>query len=231
MVDKTLTFVFGHTDFKTVGVGRTDAKVSAVNYPLQIFNNEILDADTFIQSFNRNAPNDIKALNIETSEVKFNIIQAEKIKTYHYYFNFGEKQHPFLAPLIYCFNEDLDIETMKKAAKLFEGTHYFHKYCSQPKEKTIFKRKIEYCEIEENKIIESSFQQSNSYLLIVKGKGFLRYQIRYMMAVLYEVGKETMTLDDVKTSLKESAEKKAWPFIAPSSGLQLYDVSFLEPIK
>lgn len=228
IVDKTLSFTLEHKDYKTIGVGRTDAKVSSVNYPLQIFLNETITKESFIEKFNFNAANDLKALSIEVCSVKFNIIRSEKIKTYHYYFNHGGKQHPFLAPLMVNFNEKLNIDLMMKAAKLYEGTHHFNKYCAQAKEKTMFERHIDYCSLEKNTMMSSSFETETSYVFIVKGKGFMRYQIRYMMAVLYEIGKGTMSLEDLKDSLKENTEKKAWHFIAPSSGLQLYDVLFLE---
>lgn len=165
---------------------------------------------------------------MEACAVNFNIIRADKIKTYHYFFNHGGKQHPFLAPLMVNFNEKLNIEAMMQAAKIFEGTHHFQKYCAQPKEKTMFVRKIDLCKLEENKIISSSFDSGKSYVLIVKGKGFMRYQIRYMMAVLYEVGKGNMNIEDIQNSLLETNDKKAWHFIAPSSGLQLHHVEFLE---
>lgn len=119
---------------------------------------------------------------------------------------------------------------MMKAAKLYEGTHHFNKYCAQPKPNTIFERRIDLCSLEKNNIIQSSFDHEDSYVLIVKGKGFLRYQIRYMVAVLCEVGKGNLTLNDVKESLLATTEKKSWPYIAPSSGLQLYDVEILEPL-
>jgi tRNA pseudouridine38-40 synthase len=58
----------------------------------------------------------------------------------------------------------------------------------------------------------------------VKGKGFLRYQIRLMMATLIEVGKGSLDLEFIIASLKEDNDRKFLRNIAPSSGLQLYDI-------
>ena len=113
---------------------------------------------------------------------------------------------------------------MIKGAKLFEGEHYFHKYCTKPSSHTIFKRVIDSCEIIENTILTASFFPEQSYILKVKGKGFLRYQIRLMMATLFELGKGNLTLDFIEVSLKEDNDRKFLRDIAPSSGLQLYDV-------
>lgn len=228
MVDKTLSFVFKHPNFKTIGAGRTDSKVSANTYMLQLFINESIDRDSFLDSFNSNSPNDIKGLAIEKVDTSFNIIQEPKIKEYLYFFSFGEKNHPFAAPLIVGLDEFLNIELMKKGAKLFEGAHFFHKYCTQPSKHTIFKRTIITSEIVENTIYTANFFPKRSFVLRVKGEGFLRYQIRLMMGVLIELGKEAVDLDYIIASLEADNDRKSFNTIAPSSGLQLYDITFLK---
>ena len=48
------------------------------------------------ESFNMNTTADIKAISIQEVPAKFNIINHPKIKEYHYYFSFGEKNHLIL---------------------------------------------------------------------------------------------------------------------------------------
>jgi len=224
MIDKTLSFVFEHVDFKTIGIGRTDAKVSANSFCVQLFTDDILEETSFIESLNANFSPDFKAISIQEVSIKFNIINAPKLKEYHYYFSFGDKNHPFAAPFLINIDKDLDIDTMMKGAKLFEGEHYFHKYCTKPSEHTIFKRVIDSCEITENTILTASFFPKKSYILKVKGKGFLRYQIRLMMATLFELGKGKIDLEFIEASLQEDNDRKFLREIAPSSGLQLYNI-------
>ena len=101
IVDKTLKFVLGQTRFKTLGVGRTDARVSASSYPLQLLVDEQLDKSTFLERFNENSPADLQLLDVkEVLDTSFNIIQHKKIKEYHYYFSNQGKNHPFCAPLM-----------------------------------------------------------------------------------------------------------------------------------
>ncbi len=227
MIDKTLSFVLLNSEFKTLGSGRTDSKVSAQKYYFQLFLNEPLVVDKLQVSFNSNAPADLKILDIkEVSDPKFNIIQSTKLKEYHYYFSFGTKNHPFSASLLAGFEDNLDVELMKKGAQLFEGTHHFHKYCTKPTEGTVFEREILICSIEKNTILSASFFPRNTYVLKVKGKGFLRYQIRLMMGVLIELGKGNLTLDFIMDCLKENNDRKPLKTIVPGSGLQLYDVVF-----
>lgn len=227
MVDKTLSFVFGNDQkYKTLGVGRTDAKVSASKYGLQLFVDFEIETKEFLEAFNFNTTADIKAISIQKASPNFNIINSSKIKEYHYYFSFGEKTHPFSAPFLVGVPQDLDLELMKTGALIFEGEHYFHKYCTKPSVNTIFKRTINSCEIVENTILQANFFPTKSYVLKVKGKGFLRYQIRLMMGTLFELGKGTIDLDFIKNSLKEDNDRKFLRAIAPASGLQLHDVIF-----
>ena len=224
IVDKSLSFVLKDEVYKTIGVGRTDAKVSANSYYLQLFTNAILEEESFVESLNANFPPDFRALLMQEVDRSFNIIKVDKIKEYHYYFSFGEKNHPFAAPFMVNIDENLDIDVMKKGAKLFEGEHYFHKYCTRPSEKTIFKRVIDTCEIVENDVLTASFFPEKSYVFKVKGKGFLRYQVRLMMATLFELGKGNLDLQFIEVSLKEDNDRKYMRNNAPSSGLQLYNI-------
>jgi len=228
MVDKSLEFVFNHKDFKTLGSSRTDSKVSANNYIFELFINEKLEQLSFLRSLNSNFPNDIKALSIEKVNKSFNIIQQPKLKEYLYFFSYGEKNHPFVAPILVGIEECLDIELMKMGAKLFEGEHYFHKYCTKPSANTTFKREIICCEIELNTIYSANFFPGNSYLLRVKGRCFLRYQIRFMMCVLFQLGKNEITLDYIEKSIAENNDREPLKNIAPSSGLQLYNIEFID---
>lgn len=227
MIDKTLSFIFkDNTRYKTLGAGRTDAKVSANTYCFQLFIDYQLNEENFLIDFNFNLSPDIHGLSIKKTSPNFNIIQHTKTKEYHYYFSHGTKNHAFAAPFIVGINEKLDIETMIKGAALFEGKHHFHKYCTKPSENTIFKRTIDLCEITENNILTANFFPKKSYVLKVKGKGFLRYQIRLIMGTLFELGKGNIDLDFIKNSLKENNDRHFLREIAPASGLQLYDITF-----
>lgn len=224
IVDKSLSFVLLENDYKTIGMSRTDAKVSANKYFVQLFVDKKLEEQDFIKLLNKNFPQDFSIIKIESIATTFNVINAAKIKEYHYYFSFGEKAHPFSAPLLTSLPEHLNIDLMKKGAKLFEGTHYFNKYCTKPSAHTILKRSLNSCEIVENTILTANFFPKKTYVLKVSGKGFLRYQIRLIMAALFELGKENIDLQFIKDSLLYTNDKKPLKTIAPASGLQLYDV-------
>lgn len=226
-IDKTLKFVCKGIRNKSVGVGRTDAKVSATDYSFQLFIDEKLEKNEFIKSFNKNSPSDIRILSIKSIlDESFNIIQSSKIKEYRYYFSFGEKNHPYCAPFLTGVLEDLNIELMKEGASLFEGFHNFKRYCTKPSEETKVEREIIQCKIEENIEITASFFPEKSYVLIVRGEGFLRNQIRLIMGALFELGKENCDLEFIQKSLKPNSDIEFLKTIAPSSGLHLHKIDF-----
>ncbi len=225
MIDKTLPFVLGDKSFKTLGSSRTDAMVSANHSIFELFMQEPLDTDLFLYDLNSNFPADIKAIKIEETDRDFNIIQAPKIKNYIYLFSYGEKCHPFTAPLLASFIENLDIDLMKEGALLFQGTHNFRKYCTRPSDKANFEREILVSKIEENNLYQANFFPAISYAYHIHSKGFMRNQIRLMMGQLIKLGRGEISLDDIKISLLYPDEIPL-DYIAPASGLILNRVEF-----
>ena len=226
MVDRTLNFILEGKRFKSLVSGRTDAMVSAENAAFELFLYEPLeDQEAFLELFNYNLPQDIRAKSIREVDAKFNIIQNSKVKEYLYVFAFGAKFHPFCAPIMTTILDDLDIETMKEGAKLFEGEHYLKTYCFRPTDNGIYQREILTCEIIDNTIYTASFFPDKSYVLKVRGKGFMRNQIRLMMGTLIDLGKGKLSLEDIKSSLTPENTVKM-EYIAPASGLILNKIDF-----
>jgi tRNA pseudouridine38-40 synthase len=227
MLQKTLKFIQPQNRFKIIGAGRTDAKVSALQGAFQLFTEQepIQDLTGFTKLFNENLPPDIKILSIREVDPSFNIIQHKKTKEYLYLFSFGTKNHPFSAPFMANLQEDLDIEAMKKAAKIFQGTHNFKNFTARRQLNTKVIRAIDYCEISENTDFTASFFPPKSYVLTVRGEGFMRYQIRMIMGALILLGKGEITLETIKKALQESGTTLI-PYVAPGSGLLLNSIEF-----
>ncbi len=227
MVERTITYVLDHKNFKILASGRTDAKVSANQAYIELFiDHHPLDLDEFFVAFNQNLPQDIKALSIKETNEEFNIIQSPKIKEYIYMFSYGEKFHPFCAPFMYHINEELDIISMQKAARLFEGKHNFRSYCHRPTQNTILEGEIISCQIKKNDMYTANFFPEESYLLQVKGVGFKRNQIRLMMGVLLDLGKGKINIDFIMKTLDPKAEEIVLEHIVPGSGLILNTIEF-----
>lgn len=227
MLLKTLKFVLPGSKFKILGAGRTDAKVSALDAAFELFLNgkPIADIVEFIKVMNLNLPPDIKVMDAIAVEGGFNIIQHVKVKEYVYLFSVGEKNHPFSAPFMAHILVPLDIDLMKSACSLFLGTHNFLAYTARPQKDTITRRTILDCEIRENTILTANFFPEKSYMLIVKGEGFMRYQVRMMMGALIQLGKGKLSMEDLENSLSDPSTLQL-TYVAPGSGLILNRLEF-----
>jgi tRNA pseudouridine38-40 synthase len=224
-IDKTFAFIFQHENFKTLGCGRTDAKVSAEDFALELFVNEQQDTQELLTSLNKNLPADIRVKSVEVTDSNFNIIQDSKIKEYHYTFSYGEKSHPYNTPFIRDLGADLDIELMIEGAKLFQGTHDFKRYVAKSSPKDSYLVDIEYSAIEKDTKHTSQFSPENTFVFKVKAKGFMRYQVRLMMGALIELGRGEYDIEEFKNSMVNTTGLPIRT-IAPSSGLVLMRVEF-----
>jgi tRNA pseudouridine38-40 synthase len=225
MLHKTLNFILENQRFKVLAAGRTDAMVSANQTYIELFVYEDeLDLETFLDQFNKNFPQDIRALSIEETTADFNIIQHPKIKEYLYFFCLKEKMHPFCAPFMVNFQEDLDIELMKLGARLFEGEHDFYSFTFRPNPETKTEGNIERCELRENDIYTANFFPNQSFVLKVVGEGFKRQQIRLMMGALIDLGRHKMSLEELEKTI-DGSHKIKLEHIAQASGLILNKVS------
>ena len=227
MIDRTLKFILGEQKFKTLGAGRTDAMVSASEAAFELFldGQPLEDLTTFLELFNQNLPQDIRALSLTEVDAKFNIIQDSKLKEYHYVFAQGEKFHPFAAPIMTTILDPLDIKLMKEGAQLFEGQNNYKTYCYKPTNEGVYDRELICCELIENTLYTASFFPEQSYVLKVIGKGFGRHQIRLMMGALIKLGRGEINLEYIKNSLKPESQE-VMDYIAPASGLILHKIEF-----
>jgi len=225
MLDRTIEFILGHSNFKTLGASRTDTMVSALDSACTItIKDDDVDPEHLFTKLNENLPADIKALSLERVDEKFQVINHAKLKTYYYLFSNEPKAYPFAAPYMCNIVEKLDIELMKEGAKIFEGMHHFKAYCYKPTPGKVFDREIIHSRIEENNLLTANFFPPETFLYTVKGEGFMRHQIRLMIGALFRLGRGEKSLDDIRNSLKEQAE--CIGFVAPASGLILGDLKY-----
>ncbi|WP_273566770.1 tRNA pseudouridine(38-40) synthase TruA [Maribacter halichondriae] len=227
MLVKTLTFILPGRKFKILGAGRTDAKVSALQAAFELFleGQPIEDDVSFTAIFNANLPPDIKVIKMYQVDESFNIIHDSKSKQYVYLFSFGQKNHPFCAPFLANILDNLDIELMTEAAKMFVGTHDFSLYTASIQEHIKVIRTIHSCKICNNDFISASFFPELTYAFVIEGEGFMRYQVRMMMGALIQLGKGILSIEDIRRSLIPDLSMKL-EYIAPASGLLLHRLDF-----
>ncbi len=215
LIEKKVKDQFPHLSVQTKFSSRTDKMVSS----LESYCLLTLKGEGIPETLSLEFPADVLVIECKKVSSDFALLKNISDKKYHYYFSTNVKNpHVFSAPFMAHFKENLDIELMKKGAKLFVGERELPNYVM--KADSFKKRTITHCRLSLNTDMTASFFPDTSYVLEVQGSSFKRGQIRLMMGALIRLGNNEITFDEFKESLNE-ANPEWIKFLAPPSGLIL----------
>lgn len=222
-------------DFKTIGSGRTDAKVHAF---FQVVKVEIpikLSELALKNALNSHLPMDIRVKNVAFSDENFHPIYSAVSKEYHYYFSNVETPSVFLREKMANIKLPLNLKIMEEGCRLLCGEHEFVRFQCQGTEVSTTVRKIFNCEIVK---IESSGLWSNYiseyFVLKITGNGFLKQMVRLIMGAIWNLGLGKITLLEFEEALRPiplseyktiHLKKRLGP-TAPPEGLYLMKVQY-----
>lgn len=211
------------------GSGRTDAGVHAMG---QVAN--FLLSDTWhlpdgwkikgnreqqIQEYiNRYLPDDIAVKSVEKVPERFHSRLNAVKKTYIYQIETGLKRDVFTRRMQFELAQDLDVEAMKKAARLLCGTHDYKSFCGNRRMKKSTVRTV-------YSITVHTEPGTSVVSLAFVGNGFLQNMVRIMTGTLIEVGQGKRKPEEM-TALLEAKDRKGAGFMAPAEGLCLAGVLY-----
>jgi tRNA pseudouridine38-40 synthase len=196
-----------------IGSSRTDAGVHAVqNFFHFDFDSGI--NPRFEYQMNAILPEDIvvnKLILVKPeAHCRFDALSRE-----YKYFIYRHK-NPFLKDRAFYFPYKLDIELMKQAAEVIRN---YKDFTSFSKRNTQVKTFI--CQI-----LESKWDREEDCLVFyVKANRFLRGMVRALVATMLKMGREKMTIDELKNLIEEKDCTKA-SFAVPPHGLFLMRVNY-----
>lgn len=219
-INKILSAIF-KVDVVISGASRTDTGVHAYD---QIFTFSLpvsLDAIKMTAILQQHFIYDIKIKKVQIVEENYQVRNYVVMKQYRYYINIGT-HNPFKINYQYQFNKKLPIRKLKAALKLFLGRNYFYSFSGLSQDD----KKSPYRTIDRIKV----YQWRKQLVIIIQGKGFLRYQIRYIIAAAIDYCQDKVTLDEIKKYLASDSKEK-YPFPkAPAQGLYLYQIKLRNKI-
>lgn len=195
------------------GAGRTDRKVHALDQKASFNLNINIDEEHLKLAINRLVKPYIYITKVQLVDegfhARFNVFQKE----YIYKINMGEF-NPLKQDYELQLNRMLDIEKMKKCAKLFTGIHNFKNFVAGI-------RKNYDCII-----YDISFEEKENILEIkFIGKSFYRYMVRNLVGAMLDVEKGKNTLEDIKKALENPETKKQFSTALPE-GLYLNKITY-----
>ncbi len=198
------------------GSGRTDAGVHALGQVAHFKGNTNLTCEEIEDYLNDYLPLDIRVLSVEEMPLLFHSRLNAKRKTYRYHIYLEKKPPVFLRNRVYCAEQPLDVEKMKKGAELLLGTHDFQSFCATRKGKKSTVRTLYEC----------FFEQEGSMLtLLVTGNGFLYHMVRILAGTLVEIGEGSREYNSLPALLEQKDRSKAGRTLPPC-GLTLMGVEY-----
>ena len=214
-LEQKLTLINNGETVLVSASGRTDAGVHAfgqcAHFDLQIN----ITLDKLKMALNSLLDGDIYVRNVKEVDSDFHARFLVKKKEYIYKINLGE-YNPLERNYVYQYNKNLDVDSMKKAIKYFEGEHSFESFTKANVETDDFVRTIISAEIEEI---------DNKLIIHFIGTGFLRYMVRNIVGFLIEVGEGKRKPEEVMDILEKKDRREAGKTDEPQ-GLYLNKVFY-----
>lgn len=205
-------------DVKIHGAGRTDKKVHAKRQAFHFDMDEpISDLNKTLYSLNCLLPNDIFLESIEVVDAEFHVRFHATHKTYLYRINNGV-YNPFLVNYALQLNQKLDLGAMEKASQIFLGEHNFTNFTTKEEDDWGFIRTIE----------SIKFETTNDGMIeiYIRGNGFMRYMVRFIVGSLIQVGLKRITLEELQILLENHTMRQVNPYKAEPQGLYLFDIAY-----
>ncbi|MBN2816020.1 MAG: tRNA pseudouridine(38-40) synthase TruA [Campylobacterales bacterium] len=196
-------------DFRVVASGRTDKGVHATG---QVCHFDLpkhwSDLFKLKRALNHKLPNSIKVIKLQRVAEDFHARYSATKRSYRYIIKVGES-NPFQTDYI-TFVKELNFTLLHEKMPLFVGEHdfeYFMKTGSeiQSTQRVIYK--------------SFAYRYKGFIILHFQANGFLRSQIRMMVAALLQLSQE-----EIKEKLSKKKDYKIKP--APSNGLYLAKISY-----
>lgn len=198
------------------GAGRTDAGVHAREQVAHVRLPLTEPLEQWRDRFNEYLPEDIRILGIEPAGERFHSRLNATGKVYEYHLCKKGCADVFTRKYHWQMEEELDVDNMRRAARLLLGKHDFRGFCTKASRKKSTVRRIDIIEIRETE---------NDIFLRFEGNGFLYHMVRILTGTLVEVGSGRREISSIQKILDTGERKLAGP-TAPAQGLTLLKVRY-----
>ncbi len=200
----------------THAAGRTDAGVHAAGQVVSFRLSREWEPKPLIRAINGNLPPDIRALDAAVAPADFHARFDARSKTYRYQLYTAEVMIPFLARYAWHYPYALDVDRLGEDSKALLGSHDFTAFT------------VAGCETRTNirSVSDVRIERDDHLLkLFFTGDGFLRYQVRTMVAALIAANRGRLKAGSI-AELIEGKDRALVGAPAPARGLTLMKVEY-----
>jgi tRNA pseudouridine38-40 synthase len=200
----------------THAAGRTDAGVHAEGQVVSFSLSGDWEGGDLRRAINGNLPPDIRVIDAMTVDEEFHARFDAKGKTYRYQIYLAEVMSPFLIRYAWHYPYALDVKRLAEEGMAFVGMRDFTAFTVADCDAKTFTRTI----------TEVAVEREGALLkLFFTGDGFLRYQVRTMVAALVESNRGRLKAGSI-SELIERKERALAGAPAPARGLTLMKVEY-----
>jgi len=217
-IQKTLEIFLGEPVWIT-GSGRTDSGVHALGQVAHFAVTKEIDLRRFMAASNGLLPPEIRILEIIPAAEDFHARYSAKGKIYHYHLWTKQVHSPFRRPHTTYFPQELDLDLLQGAAKLFVGTHDFTSFANSPGEGAAAKNPVR--TVKRVDIVK----EEGGFRIEIEANGFLYKMVRNIVGMLLDVGTGKRPIEDISRAF-ELKDRKFSSKAAPPNGLFLVKVHY-----
>lgn len=212
---------------RLTGASRTDAGVHALGQVAAFGTDSNLPVDVLKRALNAKLPDDIRILDMEETDGRFNPRFNAVKKRYSYLISIGRDRSAFLHKYQWQLTAGLNLDAMRDAGLLLIGEHDFSSLRGSGCSAKTTVRHIHSLEITAIRTMEfmSASLKGDWIRISIEANAFLRHMVRNIVGTLVEVGKGRLKASEVSAILNAKDRTKAGP-TAPAAGLFLEKVYY-----
>lgn len=219
VLQKTFIRIF-QKPITILGASRTDAGVHALGQVAQFYTDLPLDPHSIMVAWNRSLPRSIVIRSLEQVSEPFYSLRNVVQKTYYYHL-FLKQPLPFVARFGWYSKiiDSVDWLKFEKALAIYKGEHDFASFCRVEEVGKSTVRRIDEIRLER-------CMRFGALRVVVKGPGFLRFQIRRMVGYALDVARRPAVPLDFLRDVMDQKNPQQNLIKADSSGLCLRKIVY-----
>ncbi len=215
-IERAISEITKEDNIELNASGRTDAGVHALGQVANFKTNCNIPVEKFPIAINTKVKKSIVIKSAEEVEERFHSRYNCKQKTYRYIINNSEYGSAIYRNHEYHVPQKLDVESMKKAVKYFEGEHDFKGFKASG---TSSKNSV-------RKIFKTNIEVHDDRIYIeLTGSGFLYNMVRIISGTLVDVGLGKIKSDEIPEIINSGDRQRAGKTLPPQ-GLYLLKVEY-----
>jgi tRNA pseudouridine38-40 synthase len=216
-------------DVAVAGAGRTDAGVHALAQVASCALERTIAAGTLVRALNHKLPPDVRVRHAMEMPAGFHARFDARGKIYRYRLWNHSVFSPFQHRFAWHLPGALDLDAMREAARLVEGTHDFAAFQGQKSDAQTTVRTVNRFRIlDRGGPGRSGPDEGASACRIdceISGNGFLRHMVRTLVGTLVEIGRGRRE-PDWMSHVIASRDRRLGGQTAPARGLFLVSVAY-----